>query len=53
MPGKEKEMIRFQTAVIFKAEDLDLSLCSFKQKQHGPLACLYKTENRIVKRQPE
>ena len=50
---KGKEMIRTIIAVSFKSEQMDLSLCSFDQKQHGPLACSYKTENRTVKRQPE
>ena len=50
---KGKEMIRSQIAVLFKTEHMDLSLCSFNMKQHGPLACLYKTENRTVKRQPD
>ena len=53
MPGKEKEMIFRQFSVLFKSEYQDLSLCSFYQKMHYPLACPYKTETRTVKRQPE
>jgi hypothetical protein len=53
MPGKEKEMVLYQTAVLFQSETMDLSLCSFNEKQHGPLACPYKTEIRTVERQPD
>jgi hypothetical protein len=52
-PERKKEMIRIHSAVLFKSEYMDLSLCSFDEKQHGPFACPYKTENRTVKRQPE
>ena len=46
-------MIRYQIAVLFYDEHMDLSLCSFDEQQHGPLACPYKTENGTVNRQPD
>ena len=45
-------MIRIRMTVLFKAEYMDLSLCSFNEKPHSPLARPYKTENPTVKRQP-
>ena len=45
-------MIRTQVTVLFISKYMDLSLCSFNLKQHGPLACPYKTGNNTVKRQP-
>ena len=52
MPGKEKEMILRQFSVLFKSEYRDLSLCSFNDEMHGPLACPYKTGNKTVNLQP-
>ena len=45
-------MIRLHIAVS-KYEYNDLSLCSFEEKMHGPLARPYETKNKTVKRQPD
>ena len=45
MPGKDKEMIRFQVVSMAKNEYLELSLCSYEYKQHGFLSRPYKTLN--------